>query len=202
MHAAWAITVALLSASLLAQSAPPQCPADLPVDDIIAEIHRQQKKTRNKNPLPSGVCLGTWCLGGGKTPPTVPSPSPRDERPPAEKPGAEKAGTTGESSSKDSVDRCNALTELALEAAHNVEVGDYYVKQENYRAAFMRYQDAADQKPRDGAIHVRLGRALERLKDPARAVEQYEEALKYTPPQKWSDEASKALERLKQAPPQ
>lgn len=185
---------------MLAQSAPPPCPADLPVDDIIAEIHKQQKKSRNKNPLPSGLCIGTWCLGGGKTPPTVPAPVPPVETPREEKPGDGNAGPAGESSSKDSVDRCNALTELALEAAHNVEVGDYYLQQENYRAAFIRYQDAAEQKPRDGAIHVRLGRASERLNEPARAVEEYEKALKYAPPKKWSDEASKALERVKHPP--
>ena len=58
----------VLSAALLAQSpqppSPPPCPADRPVDDILAQMKEQQskKKNRNKNPL-SPICIAGWCIG-------------------------------------------------------------------------------------------------------------------------------------------
>jgi len=45
---------------MLSQSAPPSCPAGRPVDDLIAEIHKQQakKRHRNPNPIPDAICIG------------------------------------------------------------------------------------------------------------------------------------------------
>jgi hypothetical protein len=51
----------------------------------------------------------------------------------------------------------------ALEAAHKVDVGDQYFADKNYKGALLRYQDAAEERPADVAIHVRLGRVLETL---------------------------------------
>jgi outer membrane protein assembly factor BamD (BamD/ComL family) len=53
---------------------------------------------------------------------------------------------------------------MALEAAHDVEVGDYYLGRQQYNGALQRYNDAAEEKPEDLAIHVRLGRAFEKLR--------------------------------------
>ena len=87
--------------------------------------------------------------------------------------------------------------EMALEAAHNVEVGDYYyVEKENYNAALLRYNDALDEKPEDIAIHVRAGRVLEKLNRLPDAMEQYKVAQKLTGPEQWSKEAESALRRL------
>jgi tetratricopeptide (TPR) repeat protein len=90
--------------------------------------------------------------------------------------------------------------EMALEAAHNIEVGDYYFEKKNYSAALLRYNDALEQKPRDPAIHVRLGRVFEKLNQLPQAIEQYKAAQKFGGPEKWSDEAKSALSRL-QSPP-
>ncbi len=190
--------VFLLSAGALAQAPPPQCPADRPVDDIIAEIHKQQSKkaNRNTNPIPEGICIFGLCVGTGKTPPTLPPPAPRAETAPAAS-----AGSSGEgvSSSRTPADKCNDATERAVEAAHNVEVGDYYFQEKNYRAASLRYQDAAEGKPSDAAIHVRLGRAFEKLNDVPQAVKHYQTAEKLAGPEKWTQEARAALERLHRA---
>ncbi len=83
-----------------------------------------------------------------------------------------------------------------MSAAHDVEVGDYYVSQKNYRAALFRYQDAADQKPRDAAIHVRMGRAFEKLNEAAKAIEQYKAAEQLGGPEEFLKEAHEALARL------
>jgi len=90
--------------------------------------------------------------------------------------------------------------ELALEAAHNVEVGDYSFESKNYQGTLLRYKDADEEKPGDAAIHVRLGRVLEKLGRLPEAMEQYKEALDAAGPHKWSDEAKAAILRLQQHP--
>src|SRR5262249_39827769 len=153
-----AVAVVVFSAGLLAQSAPPSCPAERPVDDIITEVHKQQskKKHRNANPFPDVTCIFGWCRDASskRTPPPFPQSTP-----PAKNPSGNNSGM---SSSNVPVDKCNEAMELALQAAHNVEVGDYYFEAKNYNGALLRYKDAAEEKPGDTAIHVRLGRAYER----------------------------------------
>ncbi len=192
MHVRWVSTLLIVSATLLAQSAPPPCPADRPVDEIIAEVAKQQSnnKKRNKNPLPETVCVWGWCTHVGGTPPTLPQPAPTAETP------TPSQGAEDSSSSKAGVNRCAVLFEMALEAAHNVEVGDYYFEKGNFKAALMRYEDAAEQKTGDAAIHVRLGRVYEKVGDVQRARTHYEAAEKIAAPKEWSQEARSALARL------
>jgi tetratricopeptide (TPR) repeat protein len=168
------------------------------VDDIIAEVNKQQdkKKHRNGNPLPDVICIWGWCRGHSRTPPTVPEPAPR-----AEKPSGPDSSSSGENSSRIPVDKCDDAMELALKAAHNVDVGDYSFENKNYKGALLRYQDADEEKPGDTAIHVRLGRALEQLGQLPEAIGQYKAAQELEGPQKWSDEAKAALIRLQQHSP-
>ncbi len=191
-----AVAVVLLSAGMLAQSAPPPCPADRPVDDLIAEVHKQQSKWKNRttNPFPGVGCIFGWCRDLSRTPPTVPEPAPTAEVP------SSAASSSTSSSSKNPADKCNAAMEKALEAAHNVEVGDFAFAQKNYRGAFMRYQDAVEEKPGDPAIHVRLGRVFETLNQLPQAIAEYQVAQKLAGPEQWSQEAAAALARL-QPPP-
>ena len=198
VHVRCAITAFILSAGMLAQSTPPACPAGRPVDDLIAEIHKQQakKKHRNPNPLPDVICIGGWCRGRPKTPPPVPEPAPR-----AQAPSTADSSSSGVSSSKPPVDKCDEAMELALEAAHNVEVGDYSFDNKNYNGALLRYKDADVEKPEDAAIHVRLGRVFEKLGQLPEATGHYKAALDLAGPQKWADEAKAALVRLEQHAP-
>ena len=191
MHARSALIVVLSSAGMLAQSAPPACPAGRPVDELIAEIHKQQshKKHRNTNPVPDAICVFGWChdRSSARTPPTLPEPAQQAKTP----------GST-ESSSSSSVpeDKCNQAMEMALKAAHDVEVGDYSFETKNYAGALQRYQDAAQEKPDDSAILVRQGRAFEKLGQAPQAIEQYKTAQDLPGPARWSDEARAALVRL------
>lgn len=170
-----------------------QCPADRPVDDIIAEVKKQQSKkaNRNKNPIPSVGCIFGWCRDTARTPPTV--PRTREETPP----NTDAPEPRGESTSKTAIEHCNERTELALEAAHNVEVGDEQFGEKSYQAALSRYEEASEQKPEDAAVHVRLGRVLEKLNDQPKALEEYEAAAKIGTSDKWGAEAKEAVERLK-----
>ena len=180
---------------MLAQSAPPSCPAQRPVDDIITEVHKQQskKKNRNKNPFPDVTCIWGWCRdkSSNRTPPTFPDPGP-----PQLDRGNESTSSGHDSTSRNPVDDCNDAMEMALKAAHDVEVGDEYFAAKSYDAALLRYKDAAEEKPGDAAIHVRLGRVFAKLGQIPQAIEQYKAAQELAGPAKWSHEAEEALLRL------
>jgi tetratricopeptide (TPR) repeat protein len=191
---------------MLAQSAPPVCPAERPVDDLLAEIHKQQsnKKHRNSNPIPDVFCIGGWCRGRSSKPkpPTAPESAPQptapESAPKAKSPGENESSST---SSRAPVDKCDEAMEMALKAAHDVEVGDYSFEANNYGGALMRYKDATEEKPGDAAIHVRLGRAFEKLRQFPQALEQYKAAQDLAGPAKWSEEAKAGVLRLQNRQP-
>ncbi|PWT71004.1 MAG: hypothetical protein C5B46_08910 [Proteobacteria bacterium] len=186
------IAVLFIGVTLLAQTESASCPADRPVDDLIAEVHKQQSKknNRNTNPFPDVGCIWGWCREHSKTPPTIPEPAPQAQIPDNRK------NDSGTSSSSNPQNDCNNAMERALDAAHSVDVGDFNLNEKNYRGALMRYQDALENKPNDGAIEVRLGRAYEKLNQSSQAIEAYAAAQKLPAPQKWLDEARSALQRL------
>jgi tetratricopeptide (TPR) repeat protein len=82
-------------------------------------------------------------------------------------------------------------------AAKSVEVGDFYFKRRNYRAAEERYREALRYKDNDAIATFRLATCLEKLGilDDARA--EYESYLKILPHGPQSSEALKAISRLK-----
>ncbi len=82
-------------------------------------------------------------------------------------------------------------------AAKDVEVGDFYFKRKNYKAALARYQDALLWKNNDAMANFRMAQCLEKLDNPADAATHYQEYLKILPHGPQSGEAQKALDRLK-----
>lgn len=82
-------------------------------------------------------------------------------------------------------------------AAKDVEVGDFYFKRKNYRAAEDRYREALRYKDNDAVATIRLAVCLEKLGilDGARA--EYESYLKILPHGPEAQEAQRGLERLK-----
>jgi tetratricopeptide (TPR) repeat protein len=161
------------------------------VDDIISEVHKLQSKKKNRNSNPFALpCIWNWCRDP-RTPPTFPEPAPR-----AEIPANDGGASSSTSSSRTPTQKCDDAMEIVLEAAHNVDVGDYYFGQGNYKAALLRYKDAVEGKAEDVAIHVRLGRVLEKLEQFPEATEEYQAAQKVAGPKKWHDEATEALLRL------
>jgi len=183
----------ILSATTFGQS-PPPCPANRPVDDIIAEVHKEQSKRRHRNsdPSPTIHCSWGWCTDVSQTPPTFPESTPR-----AKSTANQNSDSSTTSSDTASVETCGTAMRMALVAAHNVEVGDQYFEQKNYSGALMRYKDAREEKPEDVAIHVRLGRVYEKLSQLTNAVETYDTAQRLPPTEKWTDEAKSALRRLR-----
>lgn len=86
-------------------------------------------------------------------------------------------------------------------AAKDIEVGDFYFKKKNYRAALDRYREALFYKPNDASANFHMAQALEKLARLDEAAEHYEEYLKILPNGPQAEEAKKALEKLKASAP-
>jgi tetratricopeptide (TPR) repeat protein len=82
-------------------------------------------------------------------------------------------------------------------AAKDVEVGDFYFKRKNYRAAEDRYREALLYKDNDAIATFRLAVCLEKLERPSEAREEYESYLRILPHGPQAEEAQKAIGRLK-----
>ncbi|HEY3928373.1 MAG TPA: tetratricopeptide repeat protein [Candidatus Koribacter sp.] len=84
-------------------------------------------------------------------------------------------------------------------ATKDIEVGDFYFKRENYRAAKSRYEEALQFKPNDADATLRLAKTEEKLKKYDDARQDYNAYLKIIPQGKDADEARKALAKMPKA---
>jgi tetratricopeptide (TPR) repeat protein len=84
-------------------------------------------------------------------------------------------------------------------AAKDVEVGDFYFKKKNYRAAEDRYREALKYKNNDAIATFRLAVCLEKLERPDDAAKEYGSYLEILPHGPEAEEAHKSIERLKAA---
>jgi Flp pilus assembly protein TadD len=82
-------------------------------------------------------------------------------------------------------------------AAKSIEVGNFYYKRGNYRAAEDRYREALRYKENDAAATIRLAVCLEKLGVLDDARSEYESYLKILPHGPESEQAQKAIDRLK-----
>jgi len=82
-------------------------------------------------------------------------------------------------------------------AAKDVEVGDFYFKRKNYRAAEERYRDALKYKDNDAIATIRLAECLEKEGIFDEAIVEYESYLKILPHGPEAGQAQKAIRRLK-----
>lgn len=81
-------------------------------------------------------------------------------------------------------------------AMKNVEVGDYYYKRGNYRAAISRYEEALQWKPKDAEATFKLADAYDKVGDFIDAKDNYQKYLKILPEGPRAQEATKALARM------
>ncbi len=82
-------------------------------------------------------------------------------------------------------------------AAKDVEVGDFYFKRKNYRAAEDRYREALFYKDNDAVATYRLAICLEKMDLPQDAIQEFESYLRIMPHGPQSEDARKAIDRLK-----
>lgn len=83
-----------------------------------------------------------------------------------------------------------------MKAMKDVEVGDFYFKRKNYRAAMDRYKEALFYKDNDAMASLRLAQCQEKLGNKAEAKKYYEQYLKILPEGEFAKEAHVGLERL------
>jgi tetratricopeptide (TPR) repeat protein len=81
-------------------------------------------------------------------------------------------------------------------ADKDIEVGDYYFKEKNYRGAEGRYRDALLYKPNDAIATYRLAQIFDKTERPEEARQYYQAYLKILPHGPYASDCHKALERL------
>ena len=86
-----------------------------------------------------------------------------------------------------------------LKALKDIEVGDYYFRRKNYRAALERYKEALYYKDNDAVASFRLAVCQEKLGDKADAKKYYEQYLKILPEGPFAKDSHAALDRLAKA---
>ena len=86
-----------------------------------------------------------------------------------------------------------------MKALKNIEVGDFYFKRKNYKAALERYKEALYYKDGDALASFRLAECQEKLGDKAEARKYYEQYLKILPEGPFAKDAHASLDRLARA---
>ncbi len=86
-----------------------------------------------------------------------------------------------------------------MKALKDVEVGDFYFKRKNYKAALERYKDALYYKDNDAVASFRLAVCQEKLGNKADAKKYYEQYLKILPEGPFAKDAHASLDRLAKA---
>jgi tetratricopeptide (TPR) repeat protein len=86
-----------------------------------------------------------------------------------------------------------------MKALKDTEVGDYYFKRKNYKAALDRYKEALYYKDNDAVASFRVAVCQEKLGDKAEARKYYEQYLKILPDGPFAKDAQASLDRLAKA---
>ena len=86
-----------------------------------------------------------------------------------------------------------------MKALKNIEVGDFYFKRKNYKAALERYKEALYYKDGDALASFRLAVCQEKLGDKADARKYYEQYLKILPEGPFAKDAHASLDRITKA---
>jgi TolA-binding protein len=81
-------------------------------------------------------------------------------------------------------------------AEKDVEVGEYYLKRGNLKAALARFRSALHNKPNDALATFRLAQALEKAAQFDEAREHYERYLQILPKGEFAADCAAALQRL------
>ncbi|HLJ89023.1 MAG TPA: tetratricopeptide repeat protein [Candidatus Angelobacter sp.] len=148
-----------------------------------------------------------------KTPPAQPEATPE---PPPPSDNTKKADPQGESSSKDaqiqigggpagpgaarSPSNPGDVSEFypfdPHKSAKDVEVGEYYLKQKNYRAALDRFNEALLYKPKDAVATFRLAQTQEHMDLLNQSYQNYRNYLEILPSGPFAKEAKESLSKL------
>lgn len=87
-----------------------------------------------------------------------------------------------------------------LQANKELQIGNYYFKRKNYRAAAKRFAEATKWNPTFAEAFLRLGESEDKLKDAAAARQAYSKYLELVPDAKNADDIKKRLTKVKLGP--
>jgi Tfp pilus assembly protein PilF len=82
-------------------------------------------------------------------------------------------------------------------AAHDVQVGEFYMKRADTDGAIARFKDALLHKPNYAEPCLLLGRAYEQKHDPSNAIRYYQQYLKILPNASESKKVRKRIAELR-----
>ena len=199
----------------------PQAPADAASQDDQNKDRKDKKKKGNpitrtiKRAAPDCINIGTsYCRqekddNDGEQP-QVPANQPIPRSGSHETPGSSSSADTQIDLSPPPGDSAHPGADTSgvsefhpwdpHRAAKDIEVGDFYFKRANFRAAESRYREALQFKPNDAEATFKLAETLDREQNAAEAKSFYEQYLKILPSGEFAPQAQEALQRLKQAP--
>lgn len=132
-------------------------------------------------------------------------PQPRDQAKPSEQGESsskdseinpEGPRTSSRSSGPDTSDVQEMRPYDPHKAAKDVEVGEYYLKRKNYRAALDRFNEALLYKPNDAEATIRLAQTQEKLELYALAYQNYQNYLKMLKDGPFAKDAHEAIKRI------
>ena len=83
-----------------------------------------------------------------------------------------------------------------LQANKELQIGNYYFKKKNYRAAAKRFTEATKWNPTFAEAYLRLGESDEKLKDTAAARQAYSKYLELAPDAKNAEDIKKRLAKV------
>src|SRR5450755_1853526 len=125
-------------------------------------------------PLLTLLLAGVLCAQDPKKPPEQ---QPKEQQPPEE-------------------DESIAPKEYSfnpLEAEHDLQIGNYYFKKGNYKAALGRFREATLWNPTNAEAFLRLGNSEEKLRDKPAALQAYAKYLELAPDGKEAESVKKKL---------
>jgi tetratricopeptide (TPR) repeat protein len=106
--------------------------------------------------------------------------------PPAQQPQKQPAPETGEEST----------VYYPPRASKSVEIGSYYLRRKNLKAALSRFEEAAQTDPHYAPAYLGLGKVYERMGLNQKALEAYERYLEELPSAKDALEAKKVRKAI------
>jgi len=83
-----------------------------------------------------------------------------------------------------------------LQAAHEIQVGEFYMKKGSWGAAIKRFSEATKWNPTSAEAYLRLGDAEAKFKDVKAAKEAYSKYLELAPDAKNAAAIKKKLEKM------
>jgi Flp pilus assembly protein TadD len=170
-----------------------------PPEDFPAQLPTKQQKTTK---VPSIDNATDNAFPGG--PDTAGESSSKEAKPAGESSSKETkidlSAPIGDAKAHPNSGVADGVLELRSYNPHKaqkaIEVGDFYFRRDNFRAALNRYQEALQWKPDDAEATFKSAESLEKLGRLQEARARYEAYLKLLPDGPHAKEARKALAKL------